>query len=521
MQVDATDQELELFHFYRTEVTGRYTNSFNGSLWGIHILQGAQHHPCIWRACNAVAAMAQWNNIRSTLGSMESMSSTSAASTAARDRMRYLYAIGLRQYASSLKLIIQMAQLAQKHNTLSFSDKSVILATNMLFIICNINGNEVSDSLSHFANGVNLIEQWNLWQELRPPFLPALDSVNSVDSVDTNSNDAIIPIVPLLLFYVQTDGVALDVSPPVPSQERVWRWKNALVALQKQPIFSSMAAYLEQELIWIGTRGILQRVPIVPSPREKEDIDGCRLGMKMYAENWKTRFDKFQYSKSLPTVNKSESGLITIINMRYILLTVMLQVDIANSETSWDAFEPQFETIIQLLESLLGRHATVEEPYSQNRTETTQTRKIDSFSSKPSLLNPLPFRLFPLFYVAKICRHPGIRRRAIALLGEQRRRENVFGHKSDISYLLKAAIAIMEFEEGAWSTREEISSKGQRQRKVVGCPCVPGRFICHGHRVHEFKFIDFQASKAEIELRTVADVMHNRPGRIASMARLD
>ncbi|OAQ69790.1 Zn(2)-C6 fungal-type DNA-binding domain-containing protein [Pochonia chlamydosporia 170] len=462
--------------------------------------------------------MAQWNNIRSTLGSMESMSSTSAASTTARDRMRYLYAMGLRQYASSLQLIIHMAQLAQKHNTLSFSDKSVILATNMLFIICSINGNEVSDSLSHFANGVNLIEQWNLWQQLQPPSLPSPDSVASVD---TNTNDAIIPIIPLLLFYVQTDGVALDVSPPVPSQERVWRWENALVALQKQPICSSMAAYLEQELIWIGTRGILQRVPIVPSRREKEGIDGCRTGMKMYAENWKTRFDKFQYSKSLPSVNKSESVLMTIMNMRHILLTVMLQVDIANSETSWDAFEPQFETIIHNMESLLGRHATVEEPYSQNRTETTQTRKIDSFSSKTSLLNPLPFRLFPLFYVAKICRHPGIRRRAIALLGEQRRRENVFGHKSDISYLLKGAIAIMEFEESAWSTRDGISSQGQRQRKVVGCRCVPGRFICHGHRVHEFKFIDFQASKAEIELHTVADVMHNRPGRIVSMARLD
>lgn len=514
MQVNATNQELELFYFYRTEVTGRYKNSLNQSLWTIHILQGARHHPCIWRACNAVAAMTQWNNIRLTLGNMESMSSMNAARTTVQDRMRYLYTIGLRQYALSLEHVIQMTQLAQRCRTLSFDDKCVILATNMLFMICSINGNERLDSLSHFANGVNLIEQWNLWQELRPPSLP------SPGSIDTNLNGAIIPIMPLLLFYVQTDGVTLEVSTPVPSQERVWKWKNALVSLQKQLICSPMAAYLELELIWIGTCGVIQRVPLVASLRENEDIAGCRIEMKMYAENWKTRFDKFQHSKSLPSVNKSESGFMIIINMKYILISVMLQADIANLETSWDAFEPQFETIICLLESFLCRHAMVEEPYSQNRTETTQKKKTDCSSSSPSLPNFLPCRCLPLFYVAKICRHPGLRRRVIALLWEQRRRENVFGHKSDISYLLGGAITIMEYEESVWSNKEEMSYERQRQRDV-GCNCVPGRFICLGHRVHEFKFRDYQASNPEIELRTVGEMMHNRPGRIVSMVGLD
>lgn len=42
MQVDATNEELEIFYFYQTDITGRYTNSFNRSVWNIHILQGAR-----------------------------------------------------------------------------------------------------------------------------------------------------------------------------------------------------------------------------------------------------------------------------------------------------------------------------------------------------------------------------------------------------------------------------------------------------------------------------------------------
>ncbi|KAL3480551.1 hypothetical protein BJX99DRAFT_18538 [Aspergillus californicus] len=108
------------------------------------------------------------------------------------------------------------------------------------------------------------------------------------------------------------------------------------------------------------------------------------------------------------------------------------------AEETWDTFVDEFDTIVSLSEMYLERTS------SPSRTRTF------GFT-----IGVIP----PLFVTATRCRKPRIRRRAIQLLGDYKRREGMW----DSTHAAHAARQVMEMEEKTM----DVPSEGGRVRAVV------------------------------------------------------
>ncbi|KID95595.1 C6 zinc finger domain protein, partial [Metarhizium majus ARSEF 297] len=473
VQVTATPQELDIFYYYRTEVAAHRADEFNRTLWNVYILRAANDQPAVWHACNALAAVHQRDAIK-----LSAWNATQAALTV--ERRQHLYTFALQQHAMSLKHVMAMAQ---QGDALSFNDKGSILAANLLFFAGCLHQGRLLESLVHLRNGINLMHQWKFWEARAP------DDVGSPPQI----RNSIFPSASLLLFYVQIDGLAQDSSPPDaqgPEPNSTWQWEPALSSLCKRPFFSPADACLEFEMIWIGLRDLFKTLPPRPDASQQSSIIKRRVMLNVHLQNWKTKMDALQYSS--PYVRPSDRKLLTILNMRHILANILANVDIGKFEVCWDAFEAQFEEIIVLVESLLFGQG------GQNAHGNAEHR----LSFTPTVTKSL-------HYMATICRHPSLRRRAISLLKELRRAERVGGKNADVSFFTQSIQAIMHMEEEAWFDAEK--------RRHPGCHCVAGEFICNAHRVSEFQIKYADSQEGELIFRTVDDVVNNRPARSLAM----
>ncbi|KAG8411004.1 hypothetical protein J3459_016731 [Metarhizium acridum] len=409
------------------------------------------------------------------------LSASSATQAAlAVERRQNLYTFALQQHAMSLKHVMAMAQ---QGDALSFNDKGSILAANLLFFAGCLHQGRLLESLVHLRNGINLMHQWKFWETRAP------DDVRS----SPQTRNSIFPSASLLLFYVQIDGLAQDSSPPdAEASERTstWQWEPALSSLCEKRFFSPADACLEFEMIWIGLRDLFKSLPLLPDTSQQSSIIKRRVMLNVHLQNWKTKMDAFQYSS--PYVRQSDGKLLTILNMRHILANILANVDIDKFEVCWDAFEAQFEEIIVLVESLLFG------PKDKNAHGNAK----DRLSFTPTVTKSL-------HYMATICRHPSLRRRAISLLKELRRAERVGGKNVDVSFFTQSIQAIMNMEEEAWFDTD--------RRSHPGCHCVAGKFICNAHRISEFQIKYADSQEGELIFRTVDDIMNNRPVRSSTM----
>lgn len=158
----------------------------------------------------------------------------------------------------------------------------------------------------------------------------------------------------------------------------------------------------------------------------------------------------------------------------------------ANLETSWDDFNNEFAQATLFTELVIGQ------------------------DNRHSGLPPLKAMLHKvLHFMARRCRKPVLRRKMITMLAEQTRQLDRTGTEVKRSTSHTQIIdAIVRVEESAWSVEDGKDSR------VCICKtgCVPGEFICNQHRVAEV-YADIQSVTGfEITLRTVGDVVGDRPG---------
>lgn len=466
VQVNATHQELELFHFFRAKVVPHLADECNRPLWNLHFLQAAQHQPSIWHACTALAALRM----------REQFKPFALDSTYATDRRKSFYITALQQHGRALQTIIAMIQ---PYEPLSHSDKGTILATTILFGFCSLTHRALSDAVVHLAKGLNLLHEWKIWQS--PP--------GSNVTPSSRVNGSLFPSTALLLFYVQQEVLSQYTS--ISESRWTWEWEDALSFRQKEPFTCLSDACLELEMVWIGARGLLNGMPLTPSLSQARHVSQGRQTLYVYLQNWKARLRDFQDSSRY--LNTSDGTFVRILDFRTIFVDILLRVDIAELPTSWDVLEPEFQRAIGLIESLLGQgkqhmtHRGVHNP-----------EEVEYFSFTPTLSNSLHF-------AATTCRQPRLRRRAIDLLREQRRREGG-GTEKGPSFYAKSAQAIVEVEESAWL------SPGVRHNNST-CGCLVGSFICNMHRVVDFRVTYATIETGELLFRTVGDILHNRPAR--------
>ncbi|KAK2593392.1 hypothetical protein QQS21_008923 [Conoideocrella luteorostrata] len=397
-------------------------------------------------------------------------------------RIDLLCNIAMKQYAKSLKFVMDMIQ---SDRPLSYSDKATILTTNFLFVLHCAQQNTLPESLLHLMNGFKLIQHWRFWE-------PPLDYNASLSSSSSSLQPAhsALPNMPVLSCYIQTEeGMANDMPA---ASSWAWQWEHAVFSVQKRPFISLSDAHLEIEMIWIGARSLVKRMPLKPNQAEVNFLEEKRMGLCVYTQNWAMRLGAFQASHH---ISESDNARISILKVRKILLDVLLSVDVNQFEICWDAFQPQFERAILLVEALLHKH---------EGDHTAKPEHVEPYSLLPILTNSL-------HYICRVCRCPSLRRRAIALLKEQQRTERIFGVLGGLVQITQSAEMMMHLEERAWVLGRNT------QDDNLECICLAGKYICSNHRVFE---LNIDHSRRVFSIRTVGDIVQNRPAQTVALTDL-
>lgn len=372
--------------------------------------------------------------------------------------------------------------MIKSSDTLQPSQQGIVLAANVLFITCCFQREDMMECVVHFNNALQLIRRWGFWNQ-RQAGQVSMSACKSKASAP----ETVLPTTALLLFFVQLDAHCQDDS----SAAHAWQWGPALLSLQDKPFVTLSDACLELEMMWIGVRGFFNAMPLcLVASSQRDCVHNRRHMIRKYFENWVAKFHKFRHSQVYTT--RDDEGLISTLDARHIILGILLSVDIHNREICWDAFERQFERAISSIETLF-------EIGDAQSTKSWRRGEGGSVSYTPSLTKLL-------HHVAKICRHPVLRRRAISLLRRQRQIDNRSTEEIDITFFTQSAEAIVSLEESEWHARSD-------QPKPQECICIPGRFICNGHRVFDCHINHTAFDQRELVFRTVNDVIHNRTSR--------
>ncbi len=307
-QADPNHIELELSHFFRTEVVNKCSDEFSRDLWGVYYPQASQNELALWHGCNALAACFQARELQRAGKMMEPL-------------VQGLYKECRRQYCASIKGIMHVANKPGQ----TAADKVAILGANLLFTVYWTYTQEYTNMEMLSANSIRLIQDWRLWEDVSPS---AISSRR------------------LLFYFLKLETMEQGYS--LVSCKKPWHWNKALSFLQGLPFSSCADASLELELISMGLHAVFPTVADI-----QRDVDAlcvanaARGTLRNNFEVWTERFDRFR--RSVYT-SEGDGDALCILEIRGILVGVMLEVDLTRLELSWDDFEGMFERALSLAE---------------------------------------------------------------------------------------------------------------------------------------------------------------------------
>ncbi|KAK2603904.1 hypothetical protein QQS21_003939 [Conoideocrella luteorostrata] len=451
--VRPSNEGLQAFRYFHTDGASRMGGSFDYDLWTVNLLQSAKTYPAVWHACTALSALHQKSTICSPNTDIVSM----------RVFGKRLDDFALEQYNVSLRYLIHMA--CQTH--LSSVDKEIFLTVNVLLaFMCGARNSHV-EAWTHVDNGLRLFFQWRIWDRKGP--------------YGSHQPAALMPVDSMIAMLCRLDSQTMNMrSTPWPGES--WMGVLQTQALSSRPFESLAEAYYAFEIIWNGFFGLnavetfnTYRTPTLhvqhPTP------DAWHIYRRAF-DNWKLRFEALETQIQASFCDGGEHvRAVRILKARKLLVDVVLGINFTDRELRWDTFQKECKIIVEISAGLL------EPTVRSKRLGTWQGPETHTFSFGPSLCEPL-------FAVARGCRVPGIRQKAIELLKQCPMVEGV----AHVHFMAMLAEAIMHFEHGvAWGE----TKRGDRQRD---CECVRDEYICGNHRVCEERIVP---PEREGELPTV------------------
>lgn len=340
------------------------------------------------------------------------------------------------------------------------ADKTSILIANLLFLRCCMNRGDAKAGEAIVASSVQLIHHWRMWNYETSP--------------------TPVPINLVVLFFSKMGRFLYQSL--LTTGHSPWQWEEGLAAIQDQPFLSCTDACLEMEMIWTGARAIIEELPVQPRIKQVTRAYDAQAKFRLNLSTWSSKFDVLHKQ---PHILKTDQVRITILLVRKALVYILLHVDIGRLETSWDDFNDEFERAILLAESVLV---------------------IGTKSNEKPIFTPMLAK--SLHFMARVCRHPQLRRRVVDLLKPQLSMVRLLSMEEDYSptQIQETIIAV---EESGWA----MIKIGQPD---CGClvSCVPDRYICSNHRVVAVDVNPRPGKASELRLRTRADVLHQRPGHV-------
>lgn len=451
-QLRVSWDEVDLFHYFRTEVADEIAGAFDENFWKVHLLRAVQTQPVLWYATNAVAAIHRRHRSRGLTAS---------------DARLQVHA--LQRYNASVQHIMRLT----KQPNLKRADKEdIILATFLFMVLAWLRG-DIPECFLHYTNGGNLLGQWKLYDQLI--------------LFRKTDRDKLLPIDSIFSMYWRADSMMMNMrAASFPNQDP---FPGLKLPLRNEPFVSITDAYFEMEVIWnITTDTIFVSKDVDVGLRQR-----IGASQKNRLGKWGEKFQQLMSSKQHRS--ESEAAAITALEIRVAILNIAVNLDITEFETCWDLFDDDFGKALLLAEDLtaqltIPKSILAGKAYREGRTLTFTP-----------LLNE------SLHIIARHCRNPILRRRAVALLEFDFNRSAAI----DTALYICMAIEVIEIEEKVWK-------RYPKEGTEAPCGCITGAFICNSHRVRDTSVLYPSEGMAELIAVTMDDFDRGNPGQKVSMA---
>ncbi|KAF2473343.1 uncharacterized protein BDR25DRAFT_302281 [Lindgomyces ingoldianus] len=481
--------ENRSFFYFRTHTLPKWTEFFDSDLWSQKILQLSQSEPAIKHGILALSTM------------HERFESTTPIFSAKTNDFAFV------QYMQAVK---HSNDLLTAHQEGKVDVEKVLIACIIFTCYENLAGNYRAANM-HLRNGLRILNQHK--RDL-PPQTHSTAAQESIANV-------------LYRFDLQAMTFSDNTSPYDYSIDNPPECPQIPDAYTKNANARNDLVGLLRCMMWIsGVANI--------NPQAPEHPTWLRVYTKLMSsfETWRTTFDKYQ--QNIPPSEQGDPKIYagnTLLKIYGMMASTIVAAGAGlKTEMAWDSFVDSFKTVVDLAETLPILNRPASQPSSRSSTSPPRSTptsskprpaKLRVIAPNPATTTPSPppgtstlvflpdpappvpatktaceftttpvakrspssfspsFELspiVPLFITACRCRDPVLRRRAIALLLNCRRREGVW----DSFGAGMVALQCVKLEEGL----DEVFDLGPENWLPLG-RCSAGDDIAEPRRVQD------------------------------------
>ncbi|KAK3347244.1 hypothetical protein B0T25DRAFT_297720 [Lasiosphaeria hispida] len=429
-------QESHAFHFFRTKTVLKIRGVFGSDFWEQLVVQFSLREPAVLHAVIALAATHRRGIISGQI--RRPFPDEDKPETAMDPSER----LALEQYNKAIRYLFQ--HLKEKDD----QSLRISLASCVVFTCIELIKGDIETSQVHFQNGVRLLQDCKSKSSADEHISEAFTRISIRPSIFGQAPD----------FPLKMPGSTSGSGPIIPCVfDAIGEARRCL-------------DWLLHDINMLSTEAdrVLQEVVQVPGylVRRQERLQAC-------TSSWLRAF-----STSVPLIRKrlpdGNDDALTLGEPLLLLYHGMASIMVAMSlrgtdETAFDAYTPQFATILEHTIHLWGKVATA----ARNQLSCANPAAHDlSFTADMGFIPPL-------YYTALKCRVPRFRRRAVDFLVSTPHREGMWDGK------MAAAIArkVIQLEEGDFYAASEIAF--DQGELVLGVPADDLPLVPGGKRISD------------------------------------
>jgi hypothetical protein len=386
--VGASSGDRRAFDFFRSETGPMLAGYFDADFWSHFLLQFSHHKPAIWHSVLALSAFHEQRLLREDRP-MQKV-----------DLVHQRYA--LLQYNQAISLL-------RGQGSTSKVPTEVVLAGCVLFIaIESVMGN-LPGAVSHMSGGIQIARLWK--KEKAKPGL----SRSSSKFIENN-------LIPIFEHWNQSTFTHGRAGPPISEVE---------LALD-EPESEWFANILEARASLLRVITNAQQFTITFG-RSNGDLDIAQKHAEVFQKHrllfriqrWEAALEELLARPSMARISARDRRAIALLRVRQNVVWIIISNAKPTDETSFDAFLPNFEQVVNFAESTVDTECG-----------TSWTQRWANVSSQ---MQNIPH----LYLTATKCRNPTIRRKALALL-----KALFTGHRLwNINSAIRVAERVVELEE--------------------------------------------------------------------------
>lgn len=393
-----SEEEQRYFRIFQDDTGPELSGGFNSSLWNQIILQACHEEPFVLDAIVAIAALSQ------------SIGPTPAATDdgSFQDHACKHYEFALQQYGKALR-VMRTAITSDEHL------RKALIACLLIFCFEGFQGNQDA-AIKHVQSGYKLLQDWKAKIAASAEHIPPLSATIEEEIIRTFERLDLQIMTVLdsrpLEFHVLAKNEGKEWVEQMPAVfkdlEEAHKYWELVMRRSSHFIYTTAMSYSETD------KSIQQRdegklgvhlgcVIFVSFPPEPIPDVLLEEYARYVSEvtRWQSAFKLLRYCSY--GLQKKAASLLQIHAQA---VQIVLDSLIMTEECSFDKYLPQYREMMFLAKA-----------YYKTSSRSTQQHTVFS----------VDFGVLPAIYtVIKHCRHPAIRREAIALLRASPRREGIW-----------------------------------------------------------------------------------------------